>query len=292
MNETLKLKDLSFEAMCAIIAQVVQAANRQYVEAIGGRAVNPGWEQLPEEQKQSLMKAIRTTVMTPKTLEQSHEDWCLAREAQGYTRGNYVDHVRKTHPNLVRFNELPFEEQFKDALFLGITSIFASALGLGEPPEEYLPAGEGDGDLIDEIDEYTEGPGTVGEAAEAVQEKLDTMNGVTTPIDGYDPDSSPPEDVQDPDTVKNDPSEANNEALENAVGRESLDVDLIEAHNTKLAATPENVLDPDDLQNPEHVQALDPKPNLPDEDLDPVDHKATKEKQDTPAKRAKKAKKK
>ena len=261
MFETLKLKDLSFEAVCAIIAQVVHAANRQYAEAIGGRPVNPTWEQLPEEQKQSLMKAVRNTVITPQTLEDSHEAWCIARMAQGYTKGNYIDHIRKTHPNLVPFNELPFEEQLKDALFLGITSIFASALGLGEPPEaareeELLPAGEGDGELM-------EGAETIGEAAERAQETLDNIPDGQGPVEGY------------------------------VAGEEGYEApDDSEQGDGKLAVAPEDVLDPDDLQNPDRVpdehpigkvseptQAPEPKPNLPDEDV-------------KPAKKAKKAKKK
>jgi hypothetical protein len=169
--EVLKLKDLSYEAMCAIIAQVVHAANRQYVEAIGGKAVNPTWEQLPEVQKQSLIKAICETILKPKTPEASHDAWCVARKAQGYTLGVRIDHIRKTHTNLVPFRELTFEEQLKDALFLGITSIFASALDLcGSTPD----SGSAfiDEDLDEPFEGYDEVARTVGDAAEAALDKM------------------------------------------------------------------------------------------------------------------------
>lgn len=254
--ETLKLKDLSFEAMCAIIAQVVQEANRQYVEAIGGRAVNPGWEQLPEEQKQSLTKAVCETIHCPKTLEESHDAWREAKKEQGYTLGVRIDHIRKTHTNLVRFNELPFEEQLKDALFLGITSIFASALDLcGSTPEAIKE--------IDEINEYTDNdaidpdlldkPVTIGEAAEAAQEQLDNIpidqdpKGFIPPGEG---DGTPIGDI-DPDKLQDQEGAA--EALTNGVGDRKnpelplsdefsqfeADMDAKAAEDTKLAVAPD-----------------------------------------------------
>lgn len=176
--EVLKLKDLSYEAICAIIAQVIHAANRQYVEAIGGRAVNPTWEQLPEVQKQILIKAICETIINPKTPEASHDAWCEARKAQGYTKDVRIDHIRKTHTNLVPFRELPFEEQLKDALFLGITSIFASAIGLcGSTPEsesKFI-----DEDLDEPFEGYDEAARAVVEAAVEAMDKFSNSHPAT-----------------------------------------------------------------------------------------------------------------
>lgn len=140
--ETLKLKDLSFEARCAAIAQVVHAANRQYVEFIGGRAVNPTWEQIREPERQGLIKAVIDMIKEPKTPATSHEAWCVARKADGWSKDKTYSHARKTHPNLVPYAQLPFEEQFKDHLFMGIASIFVAGL------EMYK--------MIDVIEEHTD----------------------------------------------------------------------------------------------------------------------------------------
>jgi hypothetical protein len=148
--ETLNVKDLNFEARCTLIAQVVHAANRQYVEFIGGRANNPSWEELREEERQGLINAIKDLIENPKTPRASHEAWCEARKADGWKRDKVYSHHRKTHPNLVPYNELPFEEQFKDHLFMGISSIFVSGLErykmiefTGEPTEVVIDPEEG-----------------------------------------------------------------------------------------------------------------------------------------------------
>jgi len=125
--ETLKLQDLSFEARCGLIAKVVHSANRAYVDAIGGRAFNPTWEEVGEEQRQGQIEAIKSLIIEPRTPQTSHEIWCVAREKEGWTKDIKYDYHRKTHPNLVPYDQLPFEEQFKDHLFMGIASIFVGS---------------------------------------------------------------------------------------------------------------------------------------------------------------------
>ena len=133
--ETKKLHDLSFEAICGIIAKVIHSANRAYVDAIGGRAVNLTWEEIREEERQGLTKAISNMIIDPQTPSVSHEQWCLAREKDGWSKDLKYDYNRKTHPNMVPYDQLPFEEQFKDHLFMGIASIFYGAMGLDDADE-------------------------------------------------------------------------------------------------------------------------------------------------------------
>ncbi|KKN85500.1 hypothetical protein LCGC14_0278230 [marine sediment metagenome] len=133
--ETKKLKDLSFEALCAIIAKVIHSANRAYVDAIGGRAVNLSWEEVREEMRSGLIKAVASTIVNPLTPSISHEKWCLAREAKGWTKDLKYDYHRKTHPNLIPFDQLPPEEQFKDHLYMGIASIFCGGWDILDMPE-------------------------------------------------------------------------------------------------------------------------------------------------------------
>ena len=106
--ETLKLKALNFEARCAIIAQVIHAANRQYAECIGGQIVKLSWEDIREEERQGLIKAVIGMIKEPKTPETSHEAWCEARKADGWTKDKVYSQHRKTHPNLIPYNQLPF----------------------------------------------------------------------------------------------------------------------------------------------------------------------------------------
>lgn len=133
--ETTKLKDLSFEAMCSIIAKVIHSANRAYVDALGGRAVNLTWEEIREEERQGLIKAISSMIINPQTPSVSHEQWCLAREKDGWTKDVKYDYNRKTTPNLVPYDQLPLEEQFKDHLYMGLASIFYGSLEIEDMPE-------------------------------------------------------------------------------------------------------------------------------------------------------------
>lgn len=136
--ETLKLKNLSFSARCGVIAQVLHAANRAYTEVIGGMAHNPTWEELSAQEKSNLIEAVKSTIENPRTPEQSHEAWMNSKLEQGWKYGPHKNPIKKTHPDLIPFRDLPFEEKIKDALYLGITSIFVSALGMVVMPPEFV----------------------------------------------------------------------------------------------------------------------------------------------------------
>jgi len=133
--ETKKLQDLSFEARCGLIAKVIHSANRAYNDAIGGKIQNLSWEEIREEERQGLIKAVISMIKEPKTPETSHQAWCEARKAAGWTKDKVYSQHRKTHPNLIPYAELSFEEQFKDHLFMGIASIFVGGLGMFYMPE-------------------------------------------------------------------------------------------------------------------------------------------------------------
>ena len=133
--ETKRLQDLSFEALIGIVAKVIHSANRAYVDAIGGRAFNPTWEEYGESKRQDLINAIINTVKDPQTPQASHENWCVAMEKAGWSKDIKLDYNRKTHPNMVPYDQLPFEEQFKDQLYMGIASIFCAGLGILEMDE-------------------------------------------------------------------------------------------------------------------------------------------------------------
>jgi hypothetical protein len=164
--ETLKVKNLSFDARCELIAQVVFAANRQYIEYIGGRAINPSWEEAHEEHRQSLIKAIKSLITDPRTPESNHEAWCEARKSEGWKLDKVYNSSKKTHPNLIPYRELPFEEQLKDHLFMGIASIFVSGLEMYKMPEF-----TGEMESVKTTDEAPDPP-TIEELTNAVNEAV------------------------------------------------------------------------------------------------------------------------
>lgn len=55
--------------------------------------------------------------------EAAHDSWVKAYEDLGWTYGPQRDPVKKTHPDMVPFAELGWEERIKDAVFLALGEI-------------------------------------------------------------------------------------------------------------------------------------------------------------------------
>ena len=52
--------------------------------------------------------------------EALHEDWVRAYEKMGWVYGPVRDTEKKTHPDMVPFNDLPKDERDKDEIFLAL----------------------------------------------------------------------------------------------------------------------------------------------------------------------------
>ncbi len=50
--------------------------------------------------------------------EEAHNSWWEEYKNMGWTYGPTRDPIKKTHPDMVPFNELPKDERDKDAIFL------------------------------------------------------------------------------------------------------------------------------------------------------------------------------
>lgn len=100
------------------IAKVCHEANRA-VQQYTGEAVNPHWDALDEELKQSAIDGVRG-VISGNTPEQSHENWCQFKLDHGWTYGEVKDMELKQHPCLVDYDALPAEQKLKDHVFVAI----------------------------------------------------------------------------------------------------------------------------------------------------------------------------
>ena len=75
------------------------------------------------------MSSCRATNGNPNiTPEQSHEGWMRQKVADGWVHGDVKDPVKKTHPCLVPYDQLPFEQQAKDKLFTSVVKAVLAAL--------------------------------------------------------------------------------------------------------------------------------------------------------------------
>jgi hypothetical protein len=97
------------------IARVAHAANAAFNVAIGQTQLP--WELVGEGVLRGVVAIAEGTVRTP---GDSHAAWLRDHEAAGWTYGPVKDPEAKTHPCMLPFAALPYEEQQKDVLFFAI----------------------------------------------------------------------------------------------------------------------------------------------------------------------------
>lgn len=72
-------------------------------------------EKINKDQMDSLLDGIAYMDANPNiTPEENHNNWMKAKTAQGWVYGEVKDFEKKTHPDLVPFEDLPEVEQRKD----------------------------------------------------------------------------------------------------------------------------------------------------------------------------------
>ncbi len=101
-------------------ARVCHEANRAWCEAHGDMS-QPSWDEAPAWQKESALQGVTFHIAHPDAGDSaSHDNWMRQKVADGWVYGEIKDPIGKTHPCMVPFNELPVEQQVKDAIFRAI----------------------------------------------------------------------------------------------------------------------------------------------------------------------------
>jgi hypothetical protein len=99
------------------IAKVVHNIQVVFCASIGETI--PAWEDALEIMQTATKIGVRDLINNPNaTGGFSHEQWMKNKLAEGYVWGVVRDHVKKTHPSLIPFEQLPHNEQVKDHLFV------------------------------------------------------------------------------------------------------------------------------------------------------------------------------
>ena len=101
-------------------ARIVHAANNSLRFHFGDPA-NPVWDELDEESKHRALVGVAKVAESPDiTPQQCHAMWVESMAADGYRYGDNIDYVRKEHPNMVPYSQLPEPQKLKDLLFISI----------------------------------------------------------------------------------------------------------------------------------------------------------------------------
>jgi len=106
-----------------LIAKICHNVNRAYCESIGDHS-QPHWDVAPDWQKESAVDGVEFHLANEVSPEQSHENWMEHKEKDGWSYGDVKDAVKKTHPCMLPYDELPVEQRTKDHLFKAIVDSF------------------------------------------------------------------------------------------------------------------------------------------------------------------------
>ena len=106
------------------IAKTCHEVNRAYCSSIGDNS-QPAWEDAPEWQKESAKNGVKFHLGNPNSKpSDSHENWMAEKEKDGWKYGPVKNPEIKEHPCMVPYEQLPVEQQTKDALFIAVVRSF------------------------------------------------------------------------------------------------------------------------------------------------------------------------
>lgn len=104
------------------IAIVCHEANRAYCRIIGDDS-QVSWNDAPQWQKDSAIKGVIFCLENPDApASANHDSWLKEKELAGWKYGAIKDADKKEHPCFVPYDQLPVEQQRKDALFKAVVS--------------------------------------------------------------------------------------------------------------------------------------------------------------------------
>lgn len=107
------------------IARVCHEANRAYCAALGDHS-QPSWEDAPDWQRKSAKDGVAYAIAHPNASpSDSHENWLLEKQRDGWKFGPVKDPAAKEHPCFVPYDQLPVEQRAKDYIFLAIVRSLA-----------------------------------------------------------------------------------------------------------------------------------------------------------------------
>ena len=102
------------------IARICHNVNKAYCESLGDNS-QLSWDEISIDIKGSAVIGVRKVLENPSiTPEDIHKEWMDYKIKEGWIYGINKDNVKKTHPCLMPYNELPIEQKAKGFIFIAI----------------------------------------------------------------------------------------------------------------------------------------------------------------------------
>ena len=110
------------------IAKLCHDTNRAYCQIIGDDS-QPKWEDAPDWKIESAFDGVQIHLDNPVLPDSaSHDAWMAFKVESGWIWGPRKNAEKKEHPCIVPFDQLPKDQQAKDALFAAIVRALAPLL--------------------------------------------------------------------------------------------------------------------------------------------------------------------
>jgi hypothetical protein len=108
----MKSKKMTVESIAQVVHEIQVAFTRQ----LSDYSLKP-WSETPEDVKAITIAAVKHHTDYPEDgAKESHDNWVDGKIVQGWKYGPVKDAIKKEHPSLIPFAELPLNERIKDAL--------------------------------------------------------------------------------------------------------------------------------------------------------------------------------
>lgn len=108
-------------------ARICHEVNRAFCAHLGDYSQKP-WEDAPEWQRESAIAGVRWRLENPDAPDSAqHDSWMAAKIADGWSWGEVKDAGKKTHPDILPYEQLTPGARTKDALFVSIVNAAKAA---------------------------------------------------------------------------------------------------------------------------------------------------------------------
>lgn len=104
------------------VAHVCHEAIRALQHVLGDPLPSQSWPDAPQADRDGTTAAVAAARLGA-TPEHLHDSWCTSKQADGWVHGAAKDPVKREHPCLIPYEDLPSEQRDKDSLITAIVAV-------------------------------------------------------------------------------------------------------------------------------------------------------------------------